>query len=197
MAHHPSHAVPVNTRSRIRFPLDFKLLEFEFNVVRLTPSLLAAPRLPPITPLASLRMRRMCLRSAACRVSSGRVSSSNTGARSVDPWVSITALSMKFSNSLTLPGHALAHRMDIVSCGILLIFLFICLAYFPTKWPTSNGISVGRSRNGKRWMGVTIRSRYRSLLNFPSLTKAERSRLVEASRRTSSGLPPSPPDRPS
>ncbi len=82
------------------------------RVVRLTPSLFAAPFGPPITQFVSIRVLRMWLYSASPSVTGGagltcsahrRLSN---GARSVAPGDRMTARSTKFCSSRTFPGQA-------------------------------------------------------------------------------------------
>ena len=68
----------------------------------------------------------------------------------------MTARSMKFSSSRTLPGHGKLVRVRIVSDGIFSIRRPILSAYFVVKWRTSTGMSSGRSRNGGVVMGKTF-----------------------------------------
>jgi hypothetical protein len=78
-------------------------------------------------------LRRVKFGSDIAGVSSSSISNSANGARRVDPGVRITALSMKFSSSLTLPGHCHAQRAVIVSGGMVAIRLPIRLACLFTK----------------------------------------------------------------
>ena len=81
------------------------------RVVRFMPNLAAAPSGPATTQFDARRARRTCSRSASSRVlnflySWGSCLSSARGARRTDPGDRMTARSMKFSSSRTLPGHA-------------------------------------------------------------------------------------------
>src|SRR5271166_963113 len=82
------------------------------RVVRFIPSRAAAPFGPPMTQLDSRMARRTCSRSASSSVLSFELGactvacfSSASGGRRAVPGDKITARSMKFCNSRTLPGH--------------------------------------------------------------------------------------------
>src|SRR4029078_12337072 len=81
------------------------------GVVPFVPILLAGPAEPPIVHFASRSALRICSRSASSSVfndpfeDGDSTFSSDSGALRSEPDVKITARSMKFSNSRTLPGH--------------------------------------------------------------------------------------------
>ena len=85
----------------------------EFKVLRFIPRRAAAPDGPPITQLASRRIRMMCSRATASRVdastgSTGPFGALNcpTGTRNSGPLDRITARSITFSSSRTFPGQS-------------------------------------------------------------------------------------------
>src|SRR5258707_8432133 len=83
-----------------------------FRVVRLSPSLSAAPLGPPITQFVSSRALRMWSHSASSSVTGAAGLSCcdqlrlSNGARKIVPGDRITARSTKFCSSRTLPGQA-------------------------------------------------------------------------------------------
>ncbi len=138
-------------------------LSFDWSVVRFNPRRAAAPSGPPSWPLHSRRTRRTRSRSCSRRVpllprlpSSAAVCSSESGACKTDPGVRITERSKKFSSSRIFPGHAHCASASMVFAGILVMDLFIRLAYFRTKCSTRSRISSRRSRKGGMRMGNTF-----------------------------------------
>src|SRR6266436_365400 len=133
------------------------------RVVRLTPSLFAAPFGPPITQFVSIRVLRMWLYSASPSVTGGagltcsahrRLSN---GARSVAPGDRMTARSTKFCSSRTFPGQAYCIRAAIVSTGTVSTRRFIRREQSLTKAATSKGMSSRRCRSGGTAIGKMLR----------------------------------------
>jgi hypothetical protein len=102
-------------------PLEIPSLRiFEMRVVRLTPSLPAAPFGPPTTQLVSRRVLMMTARCASFSVLTtpscvSWVVSSAIGARSSLPFVKITDRSIKFCSSRIFPGQSCLMRAAITS----------------------------------------------------------------------------------
>ena len=109
--------------------------------------------------------RRICSRSADSNVESwlgvfsgiSAALNSDRGTRSTGPRERMTALSIRFSSSRTLPGHGQRSRAFMVSGGMDSIRLFILRACFWTKWWTRRGTSSGRSRSGGTCIGNTLK----------------------------------------
>ena len=103
--------------------------------MRFIPSRAAAPRGPPITDFVSLRVRKICSRSASSRVVASlaaiiasdlfRCINSASGGCSSEPLEIMTARSIKFSSSRTLPGQLYSDNDFMAAAGIVSICFFI------------------------------------------------------------------------
>src|SRR5580704_7843456 len=140
-----------NTVFRCTIP---SLCILDVNVVRGNPSREAAPFGPDTTPLVCSRTPRMWLRSASERVcviaalGHELALNSSVGISNLGPDDRITARSMTFCNSRTLPGHAWRLRSSSASSAISVTSLFIRGARDRRKYQTRSGISSRRCLNG-------------------------------------------------
>jgi len=104
----------------------------------------------------------MCSRSTASSVweaaaTGAGLLNSDGDTRSVGPGERITARSITFCSSRTLPGHGHRLNASIVSRGTASIGRRSRFAYRWTKCRTSGGMSSGRSRSGGTRIGKTLR----------------------------------------
>ena len=160
-----------------------------------SPSLAAAPVGPEIWPWLSASAASIisfsCLSSAPLSAGLGlaawggsrliQVSSTER----VSPSLRMTARSITFCSSRTLPGQPYAWNSWRVFRLMVLNFF---PAFFPKrsiKYSTSKGMSAARSRNAGISIGTTFSLYRRSCRNLPSATSAFKSRWVAASPLTS------------
>lgn len=123
------------------------------SVFSLMSRILAASLRPLTRQLDCCKAAIMCWRSfssnvARCALPVLLVSCfvSQSSSLSCLPWLAITARSMIFSSTRTLPAHWKACNVAITCCETDSIYLPDLAEYFLTKWLTKSGISSLRSR---------------------------------------------------
>ena len=107
----------------------------------------------------------------------------------------ITARSMQFCSSRTLPGHGYACSSSSAAGDSVSGFLFSRGRTARRSGAPGSATSSARSRSGGIWIGNTDSRKYRSSRNWRSATRCFRLRLVAATTRTSTCSDCVPPTR--